>query len=67
MTLSCSLAPFAVGTPLQTPDRLNLDRIGAKKKGGQHGYEQKRNDPDNVRNAGAPRVFCVWQHRSIPC
>ena len=38
-----------VGTSLQTPDRFNLDRIGSKKKRGQRGHEQERNDPANVR------------------
>ena len=50
-----------VGTSLQTPDRFNLDGIGSKKKRGQRGHEEERNDPAKVRrelaeawNSGAP-------------
>ena len=42
-TLLPLLRSNTVGTSLQTPDRLNLDRIGSKKKRGQRGHEQERN------------------------
>lgn len=61
-----------MGTPLESPDRFNLDRIGSEKKRGQRCHEQERNDPTKVKlglveawELSAPCIFCVWQHGSL--